>query len=241
MKKERFSQNKKIGILIFTAIIICAFLFMIQNVKAIEASPELSSEIKKQIGVDITKIPTAEEVASRYSSIELTKLIENNSVVGPIHKFFKNNQAAFKFIFAEEYSVTATFLLVAFFWFICCFIFFDLADSVMSSKGSSWTEKIFPIIIGLCSSIILAQIGVYRRVASWFLYFSFSKESAVTRIILWVLFIGLIIVLGLINHLQAEKIRFGKKKNKERELEHETKRNTSFREGAEQSLDSSGL
>src|SRR3989344_7818065 len=108
---------------------LCALVILLLPHAQAAVDPEKSiNDIKDKID----GLPRdSEQIKDRYLTQEWSKFIENNKVLGPVHKSFIAYSLPFIIIFGEPYTVSFTFIVVVFLWIFTVYI---IAKPLNASK-----------------------------------------------------------------------------------------------------------
>jgi len=191
MKKGILTTTLLIGLLLIT------FVLAEQN----PYPPELENLDKIK---DLGDIVTNE--AQRESLIEQIQhtLIENK-IISKLDSILTSISIVFKVLFANDYSFTFHFLLIAILWFYFLFKFSEIMHNFTPfSKATS-------IIIGALMTILTAHLGIINTIANFILWFITSKDAFWYQI---TALIGVIVILIIIYYVTS-KLSKGFKEKKE--------------------------
>ena len=197
--------------LIFASFIICAVLILF--LVRVEAASNPLSAVGDQIqGVQdkIDEIPkTPEGIADKYLKKEWDKIIIENKISGPMHKFFLNNQLFFRVFLNEDYAFTLTFLLTLIIW---VFLMTLSADAIYNF---GLLKRFSSLVFGLCFSVLVAKTGIIHKAVPSLIYFISSREAWWMRALVWLAFLAILIYLGYLIHGAGKWFSAQKKKRKE--------------------------
>ncbi len=176
----------------------------------------------------INEIPTTPEgISDKYLKQEWSKMIIENKIYGPVHKFLLNNQFAFRTFLNEDYAFSVTFLLTLIIWVFLMTISSDMLYS------SGLLKRFSSLVFGFCVSVIVARIGTIKQGVFFLIYFFLSKGAWWVRLLAWLAFFAILIYFGYFLHTIAKSLAEKKKKRGEAEKEFKLKKTEAFIEGVE--------
>jgi len=93
-------------------------------------------------------------------------------------------------------------------------------------------SPIISFFIGIASSIILAQVKIYRFLVDFLLKVAFSPDLWYVRLIIWVVIIGVIVLLFYIMKVFEKYLKGVKESNEKKSTKHRRKLLSRFTKGA---------
>lgn len=217
-------MKKRLFFLIF--LIICSiFLFASNHVYAETTTENLEGQLDN-LSNTIDNIPkTPEEIRDQYLKQEWNKIISDNKYLGPIHKFFVSNPKIFQIIFGEPYSFSLTFLGIFVLWiYIVLF-----SKKWFGQPSKSW-------IGGILVAIGASWLGITKIFVTFVLTLISAQSTAWIRIIFWMIFIVIAIIVFYTESMIAKNIAAGKEKAKKEELERRVSNVEAYQEGEKEGL-----
>lgn len=156
------------------------------------------------------KIEGLKDTDTSYLVGEWARMIRNNPVAGTVEKGFNFLSPVFKILIQESYSFSWKFFILLIIWI---FVFFNLSDLLSKSLFEGWLGW----AIGLVVTTILAFVGFFQTIYSYFLGFITMFEGWKKWIIIGT-FVLAILLLGKFRGYFTEYLEEQKKKEaKDRE------------------------
>jgi hypothetical protein len=194
MRKEL----KLIFLLILFSLILASLLHTVYA-----AEPSNPNEaVQGQLGINPEKL-NPEDIQRTYLQQEWSKIAANNSVIGPVHRFFVAHPLVFRVIFKEPYSFSLTFILVLIMWFLVAFNIKKIVASAQILVKQKWAAW----LMGIAFAVILAQSGVYTAIANFILNLILAKENFWIRVILWVVFCAAVILIYYLGDMVSKQLK----------------------------------
>lgn len=229
--------EKIIFILVVVLLSINIIFFPYAKAQATNEPTDAREVIAREFNIPLDKIPTDKKELERFAlKEEWTRMIANNSVTGPVHKFLSNSktQIAFKALFAHEYEISLMFFLILILW---CFVWVRAAKILESAKGSlpfffeikGWTA----VAMGALIAVILAQVQFFNFVITNTLNLIFKPENWWIRAILIIVALGVFMVVYVLSRLLDQYFKKREKAKKETELNQEVEKTREFNKGVQ--------
>jgi hypothetical protein len=158
--------------------------------------------VQAQTGINPENL-NPEDIQRTYLQQEWSKIAANNSVIGPVHRFFVAHPLVFRVIFKEPYSFSLTFILVLIMWFLVAFNIKKIVASAQLLVKQGWAAW----LMGIAFAVILAQSGVYTAIANFVLNLILAKENFWIRVILWVVFCAAVILIYYLGDMASKQLK----------------------------------
>jgi len=191
---------RKIGVLIFLCLIFFAQLVFAQDIPVIGDLDE-----------KVEKIEEAKEKIEGLKDIDTNSLAEkwkgvfrDNSVTRTVDKSFNFLSPIFKILIREPYSFSLKFFILFFFWI---FIFWNVSNLLSKSLFEGWIGW----AIGFVVTLLLANVGTFQWIYSYFLGFVTMFEGWKKWIIISVIVLG-VVILGFLRKYFSEYLEEQKEK-----------------------------
>jgi len=208
-------------------LLISSLILTSLNLALAQTTPE--DVFQQQTGISPENIPKSpEEIKELYLRQEWSNFIAKIPIIGSIHNFFLTHPLPFKILFAYPYEISLTFFLIFILWI---FLVAGAADII---NASGFTKNPISFLIGLAFSVILSQIGALKGIVLFTLNIIYAKETWWIRLILWLTFFVMLVVIFYFEKILGQQIRKGIKARKERELKEEEEEHEEYIKGAEE-------
>src|SRR3989344_5498379 len=99
---------------------LCAFVILLLPHAQSAVDPEKSIDDFRDKIDDLPR--DSEQIKDQYLTQEWSKFIENNKVLGPVHKSFIAYPLPFIIIFGEPYNLSIIFIVVVFLWIFAVYL-----------------------------------------------------------------------------------------------------------------------
>ena len=92
-------------------------------------------------------------------------------------------------------------------------------------------KSIFATLIGIASTIILAQIGLINWIVSSFLYLVSSQEAWWIRLIFWIILLVVLFIVYYLKNMALQEIKKNKESKEKADIKERVKESESFVKG----------
>ena len=203
-------------------------LLAIPLIQAAADPSDASQVIGEEFGVNPDNIPTdPEEIKSQYLQQEWAKLVAENKILGPIHRFLIKISPVFSVILNHPYEISLTFFGIFVLWLL---IVLGGLKFCKSFNLNGWLSG----GIGIVFASILAQINLIGIVVTSILDIIFKQENWWIRLILGILIIGAIVIAIYSWLYLSSYIKKQKKAGKEKEADQKLKETKAFVKGVKE-------
>ncbi|MEK6906856.1 MAG: hypothetical protein AABW81_04520 [Nanoarchaeota archaeon] len=176
-------NNKKI--VLFVGIILILFL-NIFLVSAVQVNPQ------DTVNDNLDKLEdTQEKVQTKWDYLgnEWQTVLLKNKFVSAVDGFLTKISFVFMFLFGEPYSLSLTLFMITVLWI---YLFFQFSEVLRDFSAFSPTTS---NIIGFGLAVILAQVGILKKIVEFFGWIVFSPEASWMRAIILILIIVVLVFL----------------------------------------------
>ena len=210
-------MKKRICLIIISLVLLS--IFYLPSAKAQTNNPgDVSQVIGSEFNISPEEIPTdPEQIKNQYLKQEWTKIIANNSVLGPIHRKLTKASPIFTILFAHPYEISLTFLSIIILW-----LFVAIRSSeIIKSWGI--IKSGFSYLTGLILTIILSQIRVIELIATSVLNLIFAPENWWLRLIIGIISLGVLAAIYVLSRMLSQYLKQQKKAKTEEQTEQKLK------------------
>ncbi len=200
-------MKRRIFLLFFVAL----FLIIIRS-SAQDALPQGFDNLEDDSVVQgVQKVQDfTEEDKWEYLAQEWKNLLLKNKYISEVDTFLRRFSFVFVFLFGQPYDFSASLFILVYLWLIILLIFFDVFVTYSAfSKGVSY-------VFAIALNVILAQVGIYRRLSDLVFKTIFYGEGVWRWVSLAVFIISLVFILLFIKII-LRKVRMEKKTGAEQE------------------------
>jgi hypothetical protein len=193
-------------------ILFVLLLLTILSSSSIVTAEDSADIIEKGTGIDINKIPTsADDLKNEYLKEEWTKVIANNTILGPIHRTFEKSSLIFSIFFAHPYEVSLLLFSILVLWVFILYHSSKIIESAGLAKGG------IALLVGVAITTIIAQLRIIKIIVTFALDTILKQENWPTRLILTVVILGAIVLAHILSKMGAKELEKQKKAKKESE------------------------
>jgi len=193
----------KIGVIFIISLVLFSFLASI-IVLAQDEVPGLPTQLQDpEETIQQAKNKTLSSY--EYLSKEWQTILLKNKVISVLDSFFRKINIVFRILFGQDYDLSIKLLLVILLWI---WIASRIGEAI--AKTSNLGEVV-PWVIGILSSVVLAQIQVLRYIIEGAIRLLFLPENWFVRLII---FIILALVVGFMHKLSSIAIGWLKQRQK---------------------------
>lgn len=188
--KKSFS-NVLASVVLFISLSLIIALVLVEASSALDASEieNAASGAAEKVETVRGKIPTsADDVRNDYLTKEWSAVIAATPFIGPVHSFFLQQTLFFKLVFNTPYEFSLTFFCIVLLWLFVAY------HAAKASAASGFIPRGGNIALGLCVTLLLAQLSLYNSLASASLSLLRSPENWVARIVISILLISLFVL-----------------------------------------------
>jgi hypothetical protein len=197
---------KKAGVLIIISLLLISFLSI--TLTYAQESPPLPYGINPD---EIENTKTNVESKWDYLSKEWKTVLLKNKYISAVDSFLQKISYIFVILFGQPYSLSLTLLLVIIFWLCFFFVF-----SVIFKNYSSFSPPI-AYIISLILVVIAAQLKLWEKQATFFLWLIFGDKPWWFSVIIIILLAAIFFLLFTYIKKFGKQISANRKKMKELE------------------------
>ncbi|MDO8459620.1 MAG: hypothetical protein Q7S74_00785 [Nanoarchaeota archaeon] len=220
---------KKTSVVISTILIIfislSIFSFTISKAQEVDVS-DPSQVIGQEFGINASKIPTSpDQIQQDYLQKEWTNIIANNTYVSPIHRALIKSSPVFLILFGYPYEISLTLLIIFILWLFFIVQSTKIIESLGLVKG--WTA----ILIGIAFAVILAQLKIFKIIATSTLNLIQKSDNWWMHLILWVVVLGVLACAYVFSSILAKNLKEKHKSKVEQESEQKLKEIKGVTEG----------
>ncbi len=169
-------------------LLITSLLFLNLFIISVHAVLEDTAEGLEKNVEDIENTKANIETKWDYLGKEWKNILLKNKFVGAIDGFFKKISFVFEVLIAEPYTFSVTFLVVVLLWL---YLFLKFAEIV---RDYSTIPSGVSYLVGLGFTLVLAHIGVIRKITEFLGWIVFKPEAWWARWII-IIILGIILIL----------------------------------------------
>mgnify|MGYP001600488334 FL=1 len=197
--------SKFLSIFFIFLILIVPFVYAQVNDEKIE---ELNNKFEG--GADkLSEIIEKQQDDKGYLLKEMQKLILNNPVAKAMDGFFKQINTVFFVLFGMNYELTFKMLIVFILW---VWLFFKMGDAL--EKGT-YFGSFYSHLLALLGVVGVAQIGIFRNVADFFIWIVSAKEAWLYRIVAVIIILVVVVFLDYLGRSLSKSLDASKKSREE--------------------------
>lgn len=162
----------KKGVGIFVFVLLLSFI-QLANIHALDS--DSLQGVQNTLENNTAKLQDVQDTINpdkwQYLGLEWKKILLENAFVSDINAFFTDINFVFVFLFGESYSFSLTLFFIILIW-----VFFLFRLKGILGMFSPFSKGV-SLVISICLTIALAQLGLYREIAKFFIWLMFMPKS----------------------------------------------------------------
>ncbi|MBS3099822.1 hypothetical protein J4463_01225 [Candidatus Pacearchaeota archaeon] len=217
---------KKNWAFILSVVLFALFFSFSASVQALE-DIKINPDDPLGIGINSDNLNSGDLVGSasdkwQYLQQEWTKILMQNPAVVGIDTFFKQFNIVFVILFAEQYAMLSPVLwLVVVLWILIAAGTSDLI------RGQFGMDFVISFLLGVITTVIFAQMKIFRFFAELMLKVAFTPELWYVRLIVWLIIFAVVFAIFqgfkiLSKHLKESRLAKAEKETAHRQKELKT-------------------